>query len=138
MKYIILFIIFFISVNVYAVDSLNLSIPLSPGQYQNDHIRAEGMECSMAIGSGTNLEFGVLGIANNDNNTSIIGSSLNQNIGKQVGVYGRLIIPIGAPKTRLDCNLLYQLELRKKRMEVMRLEQELENLRRMQFENKGK
>ena len=137
MKY-ILFILFLISVNTYAVDSLNLSIPLSPGQYQNDLIRAEGMECSMAIGSGTNLEFGVLGIANNNNNTSIIGTSPNLNTGKQVGVYGRLIIPIGAPKTRLDCNQLYQLELTKKRMEVMKLQQELEGIRRMQFENRNK
>lgn len=133
-----LFAIFFlISANVYA-DSLNLSIPISPGQYQNDHIRADGMECSMAIGSGTNIEFGVLGIANNNNNTSIIGTTSNPNIGKQVGVYGRIIIPIGAPKTRLDCNQLYQLELTKKRIEVMRLQQELEGLRRMQFENRGK
>jgi len=133
-----IFVILMLSANAYAVDSLNLSIPMSPGQYQNDHIRADNMECSMAIGSGTNIEFGVLGIANNNNNTTVIGSNVNANTGKQVGVYGRIIIPIGAPKTRLDCNLFYQLELTKRRIEVMRLNQELENLRRMQFENKGK
>jgi hypothetical protein len=132
-----LFVIFLLSANAWAVDSLNLSIPISPGQYQNDHIRADNMECSMAIGSGTNVEFGVLGIANNNNNTSVIGTTSNTNNGKQVGVYGRIIVPIGAPKNRLDCNQLYQLELTKKRMEVMRLNQELDNLRRMQFENKG-
>jgi hypothetical protein len=134
-----LFVIFLLSTNVYAIDSLNLSIPISPGQYQSDHIRAENMECSMAIGSGTNLEFGVLGIANNNNNNGIIGanSNSNPNNSKQVGVYGRIIIPIGAPKNRLDCNQLYQLELRKRQMEMMRLNQELESLRRMQFENKG-
>ena len=132
-----LFVIFLLSANAWAVDSLNLSIPISPGQYQNDHIRADNMECSMAIGSGTNVEFGVLGIANNNNNTSVIGTTSNTNNGKQVGVYGRIIVPIGAPKNRLDCNQLYQLELTKKRMEVIQLNQELDNLRRMQFENKG-
>jgi hypothetical protein len=50
-----------------------------------------------------------------------------------VGVYARINIPIGAPKERLNCNTLYQLELEKKRMEVFRLKQEIANLRNLQF-----
>jgi hypothetical protein len=51
-----------------------------------------------------------------------------------VGVYGRITIPLGAPKERLNCNVLYQLELEKKRLEVMRLQAEIDNLRALKFE----
>jgi len=40
-------------------------------------------------------------------------------------------MPLNAPKERINCNTLYKLELRKKRLEVMRLEQELADLRRL-------
>jgi hypothetical protein len=115
----------------YAGDSLNLSIPSAPGNYQTDKFRAGDLDCSMAIGSGTNIEFGVVGVLDNPNNQSI---NIDNNQAKNVGVYGRITIPIGAPKERLNCNTLYQLELQKKRMEVQRLQQELYNLRKLQFE----
>jgi hypothetical protein len=53
---------------------------------------------------------------------------------KDVGVYARITIPIGAPKQRLNCNILYELELEKKRLEVFKLRQEIEKLRALQFE----
>jgi hypothetical protein len=46
-------------------------------------------------------------------------------------VYARIVIPLDAPKERINCNSLYQLELRKKRLEVLKLEEELQQLRRM-------
>ena len=52
-----------------------------------------------------------------------------------VGVYSRIIIPLGGPKSRINCDDLYQLELRKKQLEVMKLERELKQLRELQFEN---
>jgi hypothetical protein len=58
---------------------------------------------------------------------------MNQNA-KDVGVYGRITIPIGAPKGRVDCNILYQLELTKKRIEIQKLENELNNLKALKFE----
>lgn len=118
--------------------SLNLSIPGSMGSFQSDSFRADGIDCSMAIGSSTNVEFGVVGVINNpnNNNTTINTSPVMQ--GRDVGVYGRITIPIGAPKNRLDCNELYQLELRKKRIEVQRLERELQNLKNLRFENTPK
>jgi hypothetical protein len=116
-------------------NSLNLSLPGSFSSFQSDSFRADGVDCSMAIGSSTNVEFGVVGVINNNNNT-ITTSPVPQN--RDVGVYGRLTIPIGAPKNRLDCNQLYQLELRKKRIEVERLERELQNLKNLRFENTPK
>lgn len=118
--------------SVYAGESLNLTIPSSPGSYQQDTFRADGLECSMAIGSGTNVEFGVVGIINQDESTVTTNSNMGS---KDVGVYARMIIPIGAPKKRLNCDTLYQLELQKKRMEIQRMEKELQNLRSLRFEN---
>lgn len=118
--------------------SLNLAIPNASQSYQSDRIRSGNSECSMAIGSSTNVEFGVVGIMeNNDGSTSTIGvDPYNQEgVVKDVGVYARIIIPIGAPKKRLDCNRLYELEIQRQRIEVMKLRQELQNLRQLKFEN---
>jgi hypothetical protein len=123
--------------------SLNLAIPNSQQNYQSDRIRAGDLECSHAIGAATNIEFGVVGIINdsdpfdNYNSTMVINPNMNYSneLIKDVGVYARITIPIGAPKERLNCNILYQLELEKKRLEVVRLKQEVERLRNLKFEN---
>ena len=52
---------------------------------------------------------------------------------KDVSVYARITIPIGAPKERINCNALYKLELEIKRMEVQKLKAELNNLRNLRF-----
>ena len=122
--------------------SLNLAIPTSPQNYQSDRIRAGDLECSHAIGSATNIEFGVVGIIKDStdpfNNTNVfVNPNMNNSneFVRDVGVYARITIPIGAPKERLNCNILYQLELEKKRLEVIKLKQEVERLRNLQFEN---
>ena len=121
--------------------SLNMNLPNTPQSYQQDRIRAGDLECSMAIGSSTHVEFGVVGILNEDDPTYNLanGDPYNNynydNFMRDVGVYGKVVIPIGALKERLNCNALYQLELRKKRLEVEKLEAEIANLRRMQFED---
>ena len=95
------------------------------------------MDCSNAIGGSTSLEFGVTGIINN-----ATGPFQSENPmfpeRKDIGVYARIIIPLDGPKERINCNTLYQLELRKKRLEIQKLQQELYNLRNLQsggFEN---
>ena len=80
------------------------------------------------------MEFGVTGIIDKDYNDPISG--FNQDTKTDVGVYARITIPLGKkPKSRVDCNRLFELELRKKQLEVRKLEQELEQLRKLQFEN---
>lgn len=110
--------------------SLNLALPGMPTSYQSDKFRAGELDCSNAIGSATMAEFGVTGIVNQ-------GSLLsNDNNGGDVGVYARIVIPLGKRvKSRIDCNRLYELELKKKQLEVMKLEAELRALRQLQFEN---
>jgi hypothetical protein len=124
-------------------NSLNLAMPQSQQSYQSDRIRADQVECSMAIGSATNVEFGVVGIINqNDpyNNFNSSGMNIDPNLDdreliKDVGVYAKITIPIGAPKERLNCNTLYLLELEKKRLEVQKLKAEIQSLRELKFEN---
>lgn len=125
--------------------SLNLAIPQSNASYQSDRIRTGNTECQMAIGSGTRVEFGVVGILNqNDpyNNSSLINNPnftpetyRNNDFVRDVGVYARITIPIGAPKERLDCAQLYKIELEKQRLELFKLKQEIQQLKQLQFEN---
>ena len=89
------------------------------------------MSCKNAIGGATNVEFGMTGIVNN------AGSPFDPDPdqSKDIGLYARITIPLDKPKERLNCNSLYQLELRKKRLEVLKLEQEIQRLKNMKFEN---
>jgi hypothetical protein len=125
-----------ICTSVYAdTSSLNLAIPTAPQNFQSDKFRAGELDCSNAIGSATNLEFGVTGIIENGSYDQMNNFN-NQTRAGDVGVYARIVIPLGkVARNRIDCNELYELELRKKQLEVMRLEQELQQLRELQFEN---
>lgn len=123
-------------------NGINLAMPQTPSSYQSDRVRAGDVECSMAIGSSTNVEFGVVGILNQEDPIYNLayqdpnwGQRVNNNdFLRDVGVYGRITIPIGAPKQRLNCNTLYQLELEKKRLEVLKLQREIMMLKNLQFE----
>ena len=112
--------------------SLNLQLPNSGNTYGQDSIKSpDGMDCKNSIGGGTNLEFGMTGIIDN------YQSPFDQNDGntsKDVGVYARITIPLDAPKERINCNTLYQLELKRKRLEIQKLEEELATLRALQNE----
>jgi len=116
--------------------SLNLNLPSSPQSYASDRIRAGTLDCQNAIGSSTNVEFGVVGFINNGNDTINpydTNMAMDSNRVSDIGVYAKINIPIGGPKERINCNTLYQLELEKKRMEVMKLKAEINNLRQLQF-----
>lgn len=118
--------------SVYADNSsLNLSVPSPAQSYQSDRFRAGELDCSNAIGGSTNVEFGVTGIINRE--TDPLAPNYGDRV-KDVGVFARITIPLDGPKDRVNCNTLYQLELEKKRIEVEKLRQELNNLRNLQFE----
>ena len=114
--------------------SLNLALPSAPGNYQSDKFRAGELDCANAIGSATNLELGVTGIIQRGGYDQM-NNYFNDNRTGDVGVYARITIPLGKRvKSRIDCNRLYELELRSKQLEVQRLEAELKQLRELQFE----
>ena len=134
MKLRIAFVLCLMGSNVAAdSSSLSLALPGAPGNYQSDKFKAGELDCSNAIGSATNLEFGVTGVISEPEysamNDYINGGS------KDIGVYARITIPLGKrPKARIDCNQLFELELKRKRLEIMKLEQELRQLRQLEFE----
>jgi len=114
--------------------SLNLNIPQSSQTHATDKIRAGNVDCQNAIGSSTNLEFGVVGIIEQDDNSySPQINTFEDQEYRDVGVYARINIPIGGPRERINCNTLYQLELTKKRLEVEKLQREVQQLRELQF-----
>jgi len=122
--------------------SLNLAIPQSQQSYQSDRIRAGNIECSNAIGSATNVEFGVVGIIGennpygyNNNSGASMNTGSNNGMVKDVGVYAKITIPIGGPKERINCNTLYQLELEKTRLEVRKLKAEIQSMKQLEFDN---
>ena len=116
---------------------INLALPSSPSAYGQDSIRAGDLDCKNAIGGSTQLEFGVTGIV--DNYQSPFGGSNPSGVDetKNVGVYARIVIPLDGPKERINCNSLYELELRKKRIEVLKLQEELEALRKLNASGNG-
>jgi len=135
MKFVTFLICTLIWVSAASADSssLNLALPSAPGNYQSDKFRAGELDCANAIGSATNLEFGVTGIINKGNYDQM-NNYFNSQTG-DVGVYARITIPLGKRvKSRIDCNRLYELELRAKQLEVQRLEAEIRQLRKLEFE----
>lgn len=127
----------FICMSAYGQNnSLNLQLPSGPTSYQSDKFRAGDLDCSNAIGGGTNLEFGVTGIINNAEDPFSGYDPVSQQR-KDIGVYARIVIPLDGPEERINCNTLYKLELEKKQLEVLKLRREVENLRRMAQNDEG-
>ena len=114
--------------------SLNLALPSTPGVYGQDSIRAGELDCKNAIGGSSQLEFGITGIIDNAQSPFGNSSGVSQ---KDIGVYARIIIPFDKPKERINCNTLYELEIRKKRIEVLKLQEELEALKRLNANPQG-
>ena len=110
--------------------SLNLQLPSTGSTYGQDSFRSGEMDCKNSIGGGTNLEFGVTGIIDNYETPFSSGGSGSST--KDVGVFARITIPLDGPDERINCNTLYQLELKRKRLEILKLEQELARLRQLQ------
>ena len=116
--------------------SIGLQLPNAGSTYGQDSIKTqEGLDCKNAIGGATQFEFGVTGVI--DNYNSPFDSNNNGPSSKDVGVYARIVIPLDKPKERINCNTLYELELRRKRIEVLKLQEELEALRKLNQQNGG-
>lgn len=111
---------------------IGIALPSTPNTYGQDSIRAGDLDCKNAIGGATQLEFGLTGVI--DNAQGPFGGNSYDPYApqtKDVGIYARIVIPLDKPKERINCNDLYELELRKKRLEVMRLQEELNALKRL-------
>ena len=103
--------------------SLSLSLPNPPMNYQSDSFSSGNLRCSNAVGGGVNLEYGVTGVLSGLDTSSR---------GKDIGVYARIVIPLDKPRSRINCDDLYQIELTKRRLEVQKLRDEIEALKNLQ------
>lgn len=133
----LLSLVFFASSSVLAdSSSLNLQLPSMGSNYGTDSIRSGDMDCRNSIGGATNFELGVTGIIDNAVSPFESEDPMNPQT-KDIGMYARIIIPLDAPKERINCNTLYQLELQRKRLELQKLNEEIRQLRKLQtgFEN---
>ena len=111
--------------------SLALTLPNPPMNYQSDRFRAGNVDCSNAVGGGINLEYGVTGVLSGLD-------TINQ--GKDLGVYARIVIPLDRPRSRINCDDLYRVELTQRKLEIQMLQEELKAMRdlqatSMEFEN---
>ena len=104
-------------------NSLSLALPSPPMNYQSDSFSTGSTRCSNAVGGGVNLEYGVTGV--------ISGLDTNSR-GRNIGVYARVVIPLDKPKSRINCDDLYQIELTQRRLEIQKLRDEIEQLRNLQ------
>ena len=128
-----LVVLFLLSAEAFAdsSSSLNLALPSMGSTYGSDSIRSGDLDCKNSIGGATNFELGVTGIIDNAVSPFDSEDPLNPT-SKDIGLYARIVIPLDAPKERINCNTLYQLELQRRRIEVQKLQQELDNLRKLQ------
>ena len=112
--------------------SLNLQLPSGGSSFGTDSIKAGDLDCSNSIGGSTVFDVGLTGIINNAI-APIIGKPdpLNPET-KQLGIYARIVIPLDAPRKRIECHKLLTLELQARRLEVEKLRQEIELLKSMQ------
>ena len=111
-------------------NSLSLSLPSGSSGYQSDSFRdSNGNTCTMAIGSATQLELGITGL--------IDSADLTRRRISNLGIYSKIIIPLGrrSKGSRLDCDLLYQLQIKRQTLEIQKLTQEINSLKSLQFED---
>jgi len=113
-------------------NSLNLQLPSGGSSHGTDRIKAGDLDCTNSIGGATNFEFGLTGIVNNAVAPLIGKKDPDNPQTKDLGIYARIIIPLDAPRERINCNTLYQLELQRRRLEVEKLRQEIELLKALQ------
>lgn len=128
-KYIILIAMLLPTYGMADNSGIGLTLPSAPSTYGQDSIRSGDIDCKNSIGGATTFEFGVTGII--DNYSSPFNDPDYGNTEKDVGIFARIVIPLDKPRERINCNSLYQIELRKKRLEVLKLQQELEALKRL-------
>ena len=112
-------------------NSMTFSLPSAGYSSGTDSIKAGDLDCKNSIGGTTNFELGMTGIINNAV-TPLIGKEGDSPQTKDIGLYARIIIPLDGPKERINCNTLYQLELQRRRLEVQKLNQEIELLKQLQ------
>lgn len=108
-----------------------LSIPSLSSSSSYDEFRtSNGMSCRQSVSGNAQLQVG--GIASiDDSEDNYYGSNWNNHryASDEKGVFVQLVIPIGVPD-RIDCTILYNLEVEKQQLELKQLKSQIELLKR--------
>ena len=109
--------------SAFAEDSTNNSFQL-PGvslPSGSDEVRAaDGTSCRSAVGNGgAYLDIGVIGNPSALTSSSSSSTSIDSST---TSAYGRIVIPLGRSRKRVDCTRLYDLEVRRLEMELRLME----------------
>lgn len=98
------------SENVYNLNQnqTGLNLPGVTLPQGHDEVRAaDGTTCRSSVsGNGAFIDVGM------------IGNQGTSSVEESASVYGRIVIPLGAPKGRVDCRELYNLEVERLKMEI--------------------
>lgn len=108
------------SLSISANAQVSVQLPSTSANVARDRIvTPERFECENALGGKAQVEYGVAA-SNSQNNNNFQATPPTG--GNNVTVYGKIVIPIGGPKSRIDCNRLFELEVRKRELEIRLLE----------------
>ncbi|CCN86039.1 conserved exported hypothetical protein [Vibrio nigripulchritudo SFn27] len=106
----------------------SLSIPSATIPSGYDRITtSDGTTCESTIASDMYIQTGVMGLkAGHDYADNTYGRYKHNNLEARdnFGVYAQLVIPIGKKRERIDCNRLYELEIRHLKEQLVKLKLE--------------
>lgn len=93
---------------VYRERQSGLNLPSAPRPNGFDEVRtSDGTVCRSAMGgNGAYLDFGGIGGQASDGDFDT------------ASIYGRVVVPLGRQPKRVDCSVLYQLEIERLQMEL--------------------
>lgn len=129
----LLFIVFIAAPTVVLAQSLSLNLPSAPDTNGRDSIRGPDIDCSASIDSATKFELGVI-FSNSDYDKADDFDRFIDETNDSAGLYARIVMPLGGkPKSRLDCNRLYELELERRQLEIRSLKMQVRQLENLDF-----
>ena len=111
-----------------AVAQTGFYLPTGVNSYGQDEFRAaDGTTCRSTMDGAKRIELGAFGSGNRaDNNPyALPGYSYGTGNGGNAGVYGRFTMSLDAAPDRMNCNLLYKLEMERRALELEMMKRSL-------------
>ncbi len=109
------------------VNAESLSIPNATIPSGYDRITtSDGTTCESSIASDMYVQTGLMGVKVNKDysNGSSMYDSKNLEGKDNFGIYAQVVIPIGKKRKRIDCNRLYELEIRNLKAQLLKMKLE--------------
>ncbi len=121
-RVIVICVILFISTSSHARQYGYGNTSLNQG---SDSVRtSDGAECRSSNASDKRLEVGAYG-SDARSDQSNFGNSFNNQSGSDAGLFAKFTYEFGAPNKKVNCNAMYNNELRRQELELQLLEEKL-------------